>query len=1341
VFVVAGVLCVLCVGFVGVPLAGAEGFGLTGFGGFLGGGFEGPVLGGARMVGAGSHPSALTTTFVFDHTVDQEGMEFPGEEPLPTEVSLPGLAKSVFVNLPRGMAVDPAAAEVRCTEAQLEDDTCPTASAVGVVTAYVSAFPYRVIGALYDMVAPEGSPGQFGANLVGLGFVVHVDGRVRAGDYGLSGEVNEIIRSPAPYAIATTFWGDPSAAGHDSERGACSEVPRGGKEGGTDASCPVEPTETALLTAPSSCAGGPLVESAVVRSWSLKEGEPEVSAAGVAGLPAMSECGALQFEPSIEMRPERTAPSKATGALVDVHVPQEESVGGTGSADLRDATVTLPAGMSINPSAVAGRTACSEEQIGLLKASANPERQLIALESSLVDTFTLDYGGNSTAPLPVGASAEAVRQALEALPGVGAGAIKEVSAVTGGYEVTFAPTFAGNEAAQLAGTSADDEFDVVNVQGTGGTFLLEHEGVRTEAKASGDILGDATGSGELTKESKEVTGVKTTTGAFEVGREITGVGIPAHTKIVSLEPGEEKLEMSAAAEAAGTGVALMTSSDELTSLSTTTDFIAGEAIAGAGIRAGTTIVSVGSGVIALSAATTADESGAAFSTSLPYYAHTDLVQQALELLPGLAGNVTVTGGGQNNVYTGKRAPYTVAFTGALAGQEPSAQITGKSSLTGSAAVMTVTPKAPTAEPLATSVEGGGKEFAEKVENSNTGKLEATVCPDASKIGTVEAITPLLTHPLPGYVYLAEQEHNPLGSVFGIYLVIDDPASGVIVKLAGKVEAGGEKEAKPGLALGQLRTTFRENPQLPVEDVTVKLFGGEHAPLTTPPTCGIATTEAELRPWSAPEGDGLPSVSSEFDFGKGEQCSPAGFSPTFAAGDTTSPQAGGNSAFVMDLTRADGERYVHSVSVTLPAGLLATLKGVPRCAESEANAGTCSEESKIGEASAAVGVGEPYWVTGGRIYLTGPYHGDPFGLSIVVPAVAGPFNLGTKIVRGGIEINPVTAQATFTTNHGGEELSIPSIIEGVPAYIREIRANVNRQGFVVNPTNCGRLETTGRIGSIASLGSTSETTTSVSSSFQAANCTTLPYKPTLAFSIKGQASKADGESLNATFTARGGPGTPGEEENTRVIKITLPKQLPSRLTTIQRACLAAVFEANPASCPPESDIGTWTVTTPLLAAQFTGPSYLVSHGGAEFPDLETVLQGEGIKVVVDGKIHIKNGITTVTMETLPDVPITSAQASFPTGPFSALGTDIPESKRYDMCGQNLIVPTAMTAQDNAYVEGQIKVTITGCKAPPKPSKLQLALKACRKHKNKHQRTRCEQQARKKYGAHKPAQKHK
>ena len=1124
-----GVLLVLLL--VGVCVFGAVGasgevFGVEGFGGFLGNGPGAPVVGGGFLPQAGSHPSALTTTFTFNHRVVEEKEEIPGKEPFPIEVVTTGSPKNVTVNLPPGMVVDPQATP-RCMEAQLDANTCPVSSAVGVVVTQVAGntFPFLVVGALYNMVAPAGSPGQFAANLVGLGFVVHINGKVRGGSYALSAEATEIIQTFPVYRVSVTLWGDPSNPDHDLERGRCLESP--------GESCPdFEPSETALLTLGGSCTGQPQVMSSVVESW----GAPDVPVPALSSWPAVTGCGGLQFEPAIEVKPERSGTGLASGVSVDLKMPQDESLNALGAANLKEAEVTLPEGMGINPAAAGGRTACSPSQVGL---QGPEEKQSVAVETPIADTFKLAIDGQETGAIGAGADTETVQLALEGLPAIGAGGVS-VTTVSGGYEVAFP----GRELPALTGESVDDDFQVLDVQGEGGTFKLSFEG-------------------------------------HETG-------------------------------------------------------------------------------------------------SLPYYAHAKEVQQALETAdPELKGSVKVSGGGLNSLFTDERAPYTVAFTGKLADKDVPEPIAVISSLTGEGAGGTVTNYPPQSVPLAIGVEGSGVHFAEKVENPQTGQPEATACPQASKIGTVEVTTPLLGHSLPGSVYLAEQEHNPFGSLFAIYLVVDDPATGVIVKLAGEVE--------PDEATGQVTSKFVENPQLPVEDIKVDLFGGQRAPLVTPASCGPATTNAQLTPWSTGK---AVSASSTFNFGENEPCPPAGFKPSLFAG-ATSAQAAASSTFVMGVSRGEHEQYFHRVSVTLAPGLLATLNGVPRCGETEANAGTCPAASQIGEASAAVGVGEPYWVTGGKIYLTGPYEGDPFGLSIAVPAVAGPFNLGTQVVRAGIQINPATAQPTVTTSPTGA-YAIPAILKGVPLYIREIRASINRPGFMVNPTNCATLETTGTITATPAVNSTSETSAPVSAPYQAANCATLPFKPQLTASAGGHGSKVGGTNLNIKVLTAG----VGQADIAK-LHIQFPKELSSRLTTLQKACTEKVFVANPASCGPDSVIGHAIVHTPLLSSPLTGPAYLVSHGGAAFPDVEFVLQGEGVEVVVDAKTDIKNGITYSYIESAPDAPFTSFETEFPSGPDSVFTPNVSNQEKYSLCAQALTMPIEMTGQNGATLKQNIKIAPTGC----------------------------------------------
>ncbi len=575
------------------------------------------------------------------------------------------------------------------------------------------------------------------------------------------------------------------------------------------------------------------------------------------------------------------------------------------------------------------------------------------------------------------------------------------------------------------------------------------------------------------------------------------------------------------------------------------------------------------------------------------------------------------------------------------------------------------------------------EGTEKAQEEREGRKEAAGinlesrqpanCPDASKIGTVEVDTPLLEHPLPGAVYLAKQTDNPFGSLLAIYIAIDDPISGVVVKLAGHVESNP--------LTGRLTTTFDENPELPFEDLKLHFFGGPRAPLITPSSCGTYTTTSQLTPW-----DGNPPAEPSAHFTIGQGCATGGFAPSFGAG-TTDNQAGGYSPFSVAFSRQDGEQRLSGVQVTTPPGLLGRIAGVQQCPEPQASRGECGEGSLLGEATTAVGAGtDPYWVTGGRVYLTGSYNGGPFGLSIVVPTTAGPFTLtgnggyGKEVVRASIRVNPNTAQITVLSD------PLPSILEGIPLDIRTVNVTVNRPGFMFNPTNCAPLAVTGTITS------TGNATAPVSSPFEAANCATLPFAPKLTASVGAHASKANGTSFDVKLESAG-----IGQANIHKVDLQIPKALPSRLTTLQKACLAAVFESNPAACSPESVIGKATIHTPVLNSPLSGPAYLVSHGGAAFPDVEFVLQGEGVTLVLDGKTDIKNGITYSKFETAPDAPFATFETELPAGPHSILTANVPEKEDFNLCKANLAMPTEIAGQNGAVIKQTTKIAVTGCKA--------------------------------------------
>jgi hypothetical protein len=590
------------------------------------------------------------------------------------------------------------------------------------------------------------------------------------------------------------------------------------------------------------------------------------------------------------------------------------------------------------------------------------------------------------------------------------------------------------------------------------------------------------------------------------------------------------------------------------------------------------------------------------------------------------------------------------------------------------------------------------------------------CPEASKIGTVELTTPLLANPIGGSVYLAEQTNNPFGSLVALYIVVDDPATGTLVKLVGHGELG---NGSNGLAPGQVRTTFANNPQLPFSELKLALKEGARAPLTTPQSCGTYTTESSLTPWSAPETGPPATPSSSFQIGSGpngEPCAPQGFAPSFTAG-TSNNQAGAFSPFTLTLARSDADQDLGGLTVKTPPGLLGMLSRVQLCDEPQASQGTCSAASEIGHVTVASGPGpDPVYVPqAGKpqdpVYLTGPYNGHgpcnvgepgcaPFGLSVVVPAEAGPFNLGTVVVRSEITINPYTAQVTVTSD------PFPTILQGVPLQVKSVDVTIDREGFMFNPTNCSPSSVGGTVVS------TQGAQVGVSSPFEAANCANLKFKPGFVASTAGKASKADGASLDVKVTYP--TGLEGTYANIKSVKVDLPKQLPSRLTTLQKACLAKVFEANPAGCPAASAVGTAIAVTPVLVHPLTGPAYLVSHGGEAFPDLEIVLQGEGITLILDGNTNIKKGITSSTFKSVPDAPVSSFELKLPTGKYSILGANVPQSAKYSLCGQSLAMPTAITGQNGAAIKQTTKIAVSGCpKRHKKPQKNSMT--TTKKHK--------------------------
>jgi uncharacterized repeat protein (TIGR01451 family) len=574
------------------------------------------------------------------------------------------------------------------------------------------------------------------------------------------------------------------------------------------------------------------------------------------------------------------------------------------------------------------------------------------------------------------------------------------------------------------------------------------------------------------------------------------------------------------------------------------------------------------------------------------------------------------------------------------------------------------------------------------------------CPAASKVGTVKIRTPLLEgeleSELEGNVYVLQS--NPPN----LQLLLAASGDGIYLKLVGDVHLNEQT--------GQLTTTFSETPELPFTDLKLDFSGGGQAALATPTGCGTYTTTSDFTPWTTPFGEDLtPSSSFPIVAGpSGSACSsPMPFTPSMIAGSTTD-QAGGFTNFSLLLQRADGQQRISTLQFKTPEGLLGMISKVPLCAEPQAAEGKCSTDSKIGHTVVAAGPG-PYPLVVPQpgeppapIYLTGGYKGAPYGLSIAVPVITGPFNLGTVVVRSKIEVDPLTAELTVTTD------PLPSILDGIPTDLRIVNAVIDRPGFMFNPTNCEPQAFSGTATSLEG------TKAPISSHFQMGSCQALKFKPNFKVSTSGKTSRANGASLDAKIlypTGALGNNQASGQSNIKSVKVDLPKQLPSRLTTLQKACTAATFESNPAACPSASKVGQATAITPVLPVKLTGPAYFVSYGGAKFPELVVVLQGYGVTVDLHGETFIsKMGITSSTFRKVPDVPITSFDLNLPQGKFSALAAN------GNLCQAKLAMPTVFTAQDGAVIHQSTPIAVTGCAKTKKKTKANAHHKST-KHKKK------------------------
>lgn len=506
-----------------------------------------------------------------------------------------------------------------------------------------------------------------------------------------------------------------------------------------------------------------------------------------------------------------------------------------------------------------------------------------------------------------------------------------------------------------------------------------------------------------------------------------------------------------------------------------------------------------------------------------------------------------------------------------------------------------------------------------------------VCPDASKIGAAEIDSPLAADPLVGGIYLAQQNANPFGSTFAIYVATE--ADGVLIKLAAEITANP--------VTGQLTTTFSNNPQLPFSDFKLDFFGGPRAALDTGESCGTFDVASDIQPWSSP-GSGSDSTPSTPISVTSNCVDP--FSPSFTAGSENT-QAGAYAPFALSFTRSDSDQDFSGLTVTLPPGVSAQLAGVPLCSDAQiaharSNSGTaeladpsCPADSQVGTAETGAGPGSDPVFLPGKVYLTGSYKGAPYGLVVIVPAVAGPLDLGTVVVREQLNVDPTDAHVTVTSD------PFPTILDGVPLRIKRVDVVLDRPNFTLNPTSCDPMQITGTLTSALGAVATD------SSRFQVGGCSGLGFSPKLKLSLtgKGRTRSGDHPTLSANLTQGSG------QANIASARVTLPLSLALDPNNSKVVCAYAVAQAvhgGAVGCPADTIVGTASATTPLLSQPLTGSVYLVQ--GIRFnaqgqqirtlPSLLVPLRGQfALDLRAQTSVNGRSELVT-TFASVPDVPV-------------------------------------------------------------------------------------------------------
>jgi hypothetical protein len=518
------------------------------------------------------------------------------------------------------------------------------------------------------------------------------------------------------------------------------------------------------------------------------------------------------------------------------------------------------------------------------------------------------------------------------------------------------------------------------------------------------------------------------------------------------------------------------------------------------------------------------------------------------------------------------------------------------------------------------------------------------CPNESKIGDFTVNSPIIDKTIEGAIFLASPYDNPFGSLISVYLVAKSIDRGILVKVAGELDADQSD--------GTLTATFDHLPQLPYETLRIHFREGQRSPLATPASCGAISTEADLTPWRNANIVRHESLSAQITAGVGGGPCPQGLAPfvPHAKGGTLNSQAGAYSPFYLHLTREDVEQEITSYSATFPVGLLGKIANIPYCPDSAIEAAShrtgveerdhpsCPASSQIGRTSAGYGLGAVLTYAPGKLYLAGPYRGSDFSIVAIDSALVGPFDLGVVIVRSAIRIDPVTTQASIDAT--GTD-PIPHIIKGIPIHLKDIRAYIDRPQVTINPTSCDPSEVSSALnGSGAQFGNPADDTLATASApFQAFNCGALGFKPSMALHLKGGTRRSKHPALHVVVKPRAG------DANIAQAQVALPNSLFLDQGHIKTICTKAQFARN--ACPKESVYGHVRAYTPLLEEPLEGDAILRSSSNV-LPDLVFVLKGHGVEVDVAGRIDSVKGGLRGTFTQIPDAPVSKFELTLEAG---------------------------------------------------------------------------------------------